>query len=209
MRRVVYSVCTGTSQLPAPPVVTEYPHLLFTDQQDVQVPGWITREIHGCATPVYMSREYKIKFFEVVPEFDESIYVDTKLQLKNPAALFAYGQSHEHVVAMRHAYRTCVYEELRAIADLHKAPSDLCAAQSAKYTAEKIPEKSGMWACGIVYRRNTPEAVEFSRRWWDEFSGWPYRDQPAFAVAAYASAERPGTFPGNHKANKLWRVVCT
>lgn len=209
MRSVVYSVCTGTARLPPPASTDAYPHLLFTDQPGVQVTGWDVRVIPKTDMAVKLSRRYKIKFFEAVPDFDESIYVDTKLRLKNVDALFEYGRARGHIVAMRHAYRICVYDELRAIMKMKKAPVNMCTAQLNRYMMARVPAKAGLWACGIIYRRHTPEAEAFSRHWWNEFKIWPYRDQPSFAVASYALRKQPGTFPGHHRTRTLWKVVCT
>jgi hypothetical protein len=84
------------------------------------------------------------------------------------------------VVTMTHPHRNCIYEEAaycikHGIGDKVKINK-----QSWEYLAEGYPRKNGLYACGVIARRNIQKINELNEVWIDHCIKWSSRDQISF-----------------------------
>lgn len=184
-------------------------YFLFTDNPKRKVPGWNTVVIDSqCEEPRQLSRIPKIRVFDFLPEFDEVIYTDTKEYFVDPVRAFMDSRRLKRdLIVPQHDRRNCVYAELDVVAAGHKIPAIAHTDLTSRYRHMGILPHSGLWACCLIYRRNTPEVVRFCARWWEEYSLYPYRDQPAFVAAVHATKIRLGAYPYKYTAVPWWKRV--
>ena len=52
--------------------------------------------------------------------------------------------------------------------------------QAQAYIDEGLPSNFGLWACGVMARRHTPEVRDFGTAWFTENEKWSIQDQVSF-----------------------------
>jgi len=62
------------------PINVQVPAIVFTDNPDLRVRGWITRYIE--IPDVYKQREIKLLVHKYLPQFDRTIYIDANMQMR-------------------------------------------------------------------------------------------------------------------------------
>jgi len=190
-RRCVYTVMTGGyDQLLTPRCVAPgWDFIAFVDDPDaVRSPHWQLRKLDAGDLDVQAaSRLPKILPHRFLADYEFSLYLDANMRLRG--RLENLGRKHNWPIfcSVRHPWRSCVYQELRQIANLRKAPVAAVSAQIARYEAEGIPGDLGLYENGFLLRRhNDPEAIAIDEAWWKEYmQSETRRDQPALAVALW------------------------
>lgn len=176
MKKVVYTVLLGNYQLNEP--VFENPdwnYICFTDQ-NLKSKNWkIIKEKGGRKK----SREIKIRadqFFD----YDICLYLDAKFIVKCDLNKFVDDNLKTNLCLMRHKERKCVYVEGNFCIKIGKDKKEIIERQLEKYKKEGLPENFGLYAPGIMIKRNCEEVNKFMKLWYDEVEKHSYRDIISF-----------------------------
>jgi hypothetical protein len=84
-----------------------------------------------------------------------------------------------------HPNRKCAYAESIACLESKKASllEVRCAIMTMKQMA--LPEAFGLFECGVIARKNIPNLIEFSNKWWRYYNTVIKRDQIALMLTAW------------------------
>ena len=117
------------------------------------------------------------------PEYDISVWVDGNAKIINKMD----DLSDKDITMVKHAKRSCIYEELRAIGVAKKASLSDITKQIEYYRLAGMPCNNGMIASGFIVRRhNLDDIKNFDELWWKNFySGFVNRDQPSLAFTIW------------------------
>lgn len=85
------------------------------------------------------------------------------------------------IVVMTHP-TGCIYKEAEACKIMCKDNSERIDEQVKWYKELDYPENNGLYACGVIARRNTKEMRELCNEWWSHITRFSYRDQISFPV---------------------------
>ena len=173
-------------------------YLCFTDQGLPSGCGWEVVRVPSPYNPFVETRRYKILSHEYLPEFwNISLYLDSRFQ--PPAALDEFAHRWLRGVsmaAMRHHKRDCVYAEAEAALAEGLVDPKLVETQMTYYDAWlEFPRHAGLWAPGVLLRRNAVPVAWFEDAWWWLFLMFPTRDQLSFPVALRSHAVRIAPMP--------------
>jgi hypothetical protein len=183
MNVVVYSAIYDGYERPKPlPVDLGVPAVLYTDDPDIDAPGWEVRVVTdhlppgaGSHDPLASEAMMRHKFWKchprlAVPDADVSIWLDGQMQITVPSfvdkCVTALGDDDWTVVT--HPYRDCVYAEADFSARLARYHAPTLKAQVDRYWASGHPAHGGLFATGANVRRHTRIVEKVSESWWIE-----------------------------------------
>lgn len=201
----VYTAVFGNSDTLAPVALKHrlpsVRYVCFTDQP-ITADGWeVQRRNIGRDSPRRESRWYKMhphRLFE-----GPTVWIDGSCAVRGDlrgrtAALQA------DVACFRHPSRRDIFREATAAARRSDCP-DRVQAEVARYRIAGHPAGFGLWACGVLLRRPTPEQREFDERWYRLYCEGGDRDQISFAQAVWETGHSVELLPGALYDN---RYVC-
>jgi len=184
MKKVIYTVLTGEyDQLIEPSVVnSEYDYVCLTDSPEkLKSETWeIVKFNSDGLSPVRLSRRPKIMPFEYFPNYDIVVYVDANLDLKEDIQYLIDKYPESEIIVAKHPYRSCIYDEERAVIRLRKDDEETTQAQMKRYKSLNFPKNYGLSHCNLIVWRNTENTKDFSLAWWNEVSQNSHRDQLSF-----------------------------
>lgn len=177
-KQAVYTAIFGDYDKFREPVYVNpnYDYHLFTDQDIISNVFNIHKMESG---DVRMARKVKILAHKFLNSYNYTIWHDA-----NIVQVLDIDELHQSQIndikLMKHPYRNCVYQELKACLDLNKGNQQLMIDQVNRYRNEGYPSDNGMVATGVIMRRNTPQVREFCEAWWKELERGSHRDQLSF-----------------------------
>ncbi len=176
-------------------------YICFTDLDTIrtEVPieqsAWEFRRVENTIDAKKMSRRIKILCDEYLPEYEMSLYIDTRFRTVKDIDSWITEITGGHawsIIVMRHNKRTCLYKE----ADfLDKGNFDRCTKvsirkQITEYRAGGVPKKLGLYAPGIMVRKHGNERIKrFMMCWWGQVEKYSYRDQIGFAYTLWKNCD--------------------
>ena len=190
-RKCVYTVLTGGYDrlLASRCVAHGWDFIAFVDDPAaVNSPHWQIRKLDvGDYDRQAASRLPKILPHRFLAEYDFSLYIDANMRLRGELDRLGDRTNWPVFSSVNHPWRSCVYTELRQIANLAKAPVASANAQIARYETEGVPGDLGLFENGFLLRQHmNPAALAIAESWWAEFiRSETRRDQPALAVALW------------------------
>jgi len=136
-----------------------------------------------------LSRMFKVCTHKFLPNYEEYLYVDSKFS-KCPMNLNEwkdlYDMDNYDLMVMKHPKRNCIYAEGRAIVSGKLDSPSIIDAQLATYkNVIKMPERFGLWAPGIMWKKNNELVNTFMENWWKEIMAFSYRDILSLAFIRY------------------------
>lgn len=186
----VYTVILNDHDNLRPPHAIEpgVDYVCFSDEYHECPPWRIVPAPRAYGNPSRDSRIPKILshlFFN--SEF--TIYHDATLQMcKPPSALISDDLRDADLALYRHPCRKTVYEEADICRSEQIGYDDRMTEQIARYAAHAF--QMGLYAGGVLIRRNTEAVQQFNLNWWDEFRRGSSRDQIALPFAICTSRVR-------------------
>lgn len=176
MKKVVYTVILGDYTLQEPSVINNgWEYICFTDQ-DLTSDIWKFVKIEGGRKT---SRKIKINSYKYF-DYDICLYLDSKFKVKKNLNDFIDNNLNSDLCLMQHSKRNCLYDEGYFCMKFGLDTSDNILPQLNKYESENMPKNFGLFAPGIMIKRNTPEVNEFMKLWYEEVFNHSYRDQISF-----------------------------
>lgn len=185
-RRVIYTCVTNGYDRVIPPAdpVPGVDYVLFTDRPDTdRVPGWQTRPIvtpEGLS-PALRNRYYKLLPHKILPDHDESVYLDANIAITASLAPFlddVFGGP-ENMVLFANPKRDTVAAEAATCLETGRVRDpEALRAEVAAYAADGFPDDVGLTGNSILMRRHhAPEVAAAMEQWWDLVSAHSGRDQ--------------------------------
>lgn len=127
------------------------------------------------------------KYFKFLPEkipklfeYDYTIWIDGSAQILSEKFVEEMiGRMEGSFMVFKHPEaRDCIYQEAEYCKTMPKYVDQRIEAQANFYRSQGYPEHNGLYACGMIVRKNR----EFANRllgklWWDECREWTYQDQ--------------------------------
>jgi hypothetical protein len=193
--RCVYTVLYGAyDRLPPQPAMAEsaLPFIAFVDPASppAETHGWDCRPLPPRlpGDTVRSARYAKLHPHVLLPDMDESLYVDCSIRLRQPPeALFAAlldGQPHP-LACLAHSHRSSVLDEVRAVLNLGYDDPEACCRQLEYYAAQGLRGTGKLiWAGMLLRRHHDATLVRFSAAWWEQILRFSRRDQIAFPFLA-------------------------
>lgn len=181
MKKVVYTVILGKYKLNEPLVKNKgWEYICFTDQ-NLKSKTW---KIVKAKSGKKESRKIKIMshmFFD----YDICLYLDSKFVVKCNLDNFVHKYLKSDLCVMKHNKRNCVYKEGEFIIKLGIDKAKIIRPQLEKYRKEGMPERFGLYAPGIMIKKNTLEVNKFMKLWYDEVYKHSYRDIVSLAYMTW------------------------
>ena len=192
----IYSAIYGRSDWPKPIPDLGVPCYLYTDDRDLEAPGWEVRVVrHHIATlrgeprltaPMLAHKWWKTHPALACPEADISLWIDGSMEITVPdyvdRCLQALGS--DDWACVPHPARRCIYPEAKFSATLtwrYDAPSILAQADFYRDVVGH-PANWGLIATGANVRRHTANVLELGEQWWQECLNWSHQDQLSLPV---------------------------
>jgi len=178
MKKVVYTVLLGKDyKLYEPSYKNEdWSFICFTDQ-DIKSKHWTIKKVEG---GLKKSREIKILCDKYI-DFDICLYIDAKFKIKFNIDNFVKENLKTNIAVMKHNMRTCSYDEGQFCIEIGKDKKETILKQLEYYKSDGFPKDFGLYAPGIMIRKNEREVNEFMKLWFDEVKKYSYRDIISFS----------------------------
>lgn len=179
---VVYTAIIGNCDGLKEPekVVDELTYVCFTDNRSVKSDVWnieyVTSNIQDNRK---LAKQYKLFPNKYFKDFDTSIWIDGKFQIKDSFVSFVekYGKD-KSILLFPHFFRNCIYEEAAECAAHYMTDVRKIFRQISKYQSEGYPFQNGLYELGCIARRhNDPEMINLMEQWQEQQNQFSIRDQ--------------------------------
>ncbi len=190
-RRCVYTVLLGgyeTLNEQDQAAGSEIPFICLTDDPDLRSDSWLVRLVrpHFPGDPVRSQRMLKIMAHTVLPEFDESLYIDNTVMLAAPPeAIFERYSGEAPMALFSHSFRDRLCDEFEVVAKDGIDVSEQLAEQRAHYESAdpEILKQGALWT-GILLRCHADPLVrKMADIWCAHVLRYSMRDQLSINVA--------------------------
>lgn len=221
MNPVVYTaIFGGYNELKTHPDIPGVDWVAFTDTPmdrddwDIRVRSASRVRSAPPSKPIRPTPRREAKWFKLLPhvvlyEYDLTIWIDGTVRVDSPRfvdeALACIGGS--GIALWAHPERMDVYTEAVASMSMPKYADEPLLDQVDAYAGRGYPIDGGLWACGILARDSTNDAMrQLMWRWLDEIDRWSVQDQLSFPYALWRGGMTPGEFPAGLYDNP-WLTV--
>lgn len=167
-----------------------------TDDPLLQASGWETVVVDRQEDFRLAGKRPKLTPFSFVAD-DIVVWVDGSVVVTSTAfrEYCVASLAGNDLVASDHPEnRCCLFEEAAYCQDWPQNRHMPLREQTAFYRAEGMPERYGLWACGVLVWRDTESSREFGGAWLDENVRWSTRDQVSFPYLLWKMRPKFGTF---------------
>jgi hypothetical protein len=129
---------------------------------------------------------------------DHIVWIDASATVRRDAAQWAVefiqgGQ----LAQFSHPERQCLADEATVSATLRKYAGLMVVEQATHYMKTGMPQGWGLWATGIMARRNDFWSRGFGEAWLHEQTLWSYQDQVSQPYVLWRMKERPAHLDGS------------
>lgn len=176
---ICYTAIYGHYERPKPVETVSVPCVLYTDDPDLRAKGWEVRyaPLDGL-TPMLAAKWWKCRP-DLAVGGDASIWIDGSItpdEFFVARCLTALGD--DDAAFTTHPWRDDIYAEYEASVSASKYDPAQMRAQVAHYRMCGHPRNWGLFASGVMVRRNTPEVIRLlNEPWWAENITWSWQDQ--------------------------------
>lgn len=133
-------------------------------------------------SPTRSAKIFKILSHQYTPDYEYSMWMDGNFVLRVPVkTLIDEYLKDNNMAVFRHNKRDCIYQEGKYDVLVRRDREEIVEEQLAKYMRDGHPPNSGLYACGVLIRRNCKAVEEFNNAWWSEICSGSERDQTSFA----------------------------
>jgi Protein of unknown function (DUF616) len=194
----LYSAVYGDYDVPKPMPDFGVPAILYTDRRGLKVDGWRVRTTTKAMPDAIKERfpelspNLQAKYWKLFPgvavaQADVTVWLDGNVDAMNPgrfvdAMLRALGDDMLSLPKHPAHGRDCIYQEISVCKSLWPAQANAYQDQADFYRHIGHPEHWGLFATGIMVRRNVPQIAQLGTYWWDEVTNRTVRDQVSLPV---------------------------
>ena len=186
-RLVVYTCLYGNDDVPKKiHCQSKYcDYFIFTDQTVDKKTGWTKLDFMfpeklGCLSNVQKNRFIKMHPHLLFPDYKYSLYVDSKLILKNDVYSLLARINNGVFGFFKHVKRRCLYKEAEMCIAAKGQNVDFVNLQMSNYKKDGFPPNYGLTENSIILRQHmNPICIKIMEEWWLEFNNKVYskRDQ--------------------------------
>jgi hypothetical protein len=190
---IVYTAAIGRRLAPQ----RTLPSAVMVCFSDIKPPApwhWVPIKAHGDFTR--QTRRIKLLPWEHFDNWDECVWRDANIEITCLPSMESGFAIHTH------CERDCIFEEAKACIEYGKDDPDLIRSQIARYTDH--PPHWGLWASGVLYRRNTPEIRALCEDWLAEIESGSRRDQISLPVVLRRHGIRPESLGASIRRKSKW-----
>jgi hypothetical protein len=192
MRVLVYSAVVGDYD-----PVKEFP------KQSIACDFQLFTEPKGQRNARMDSRWYKLN---PPKDYDYTIWIDGSIRvLSRFFAEYMVDQAKDRWAMFKHPWRNCLYDEAEESYDMRKYHGEPIMAQAEAYRKAGMPSNWGLWASGIICRRND-WGDDLNALWWQEHEKWSFQDQISLSYVSWNYKLRFYTCDMPLMTNPLLRV---
>ena len=177
--------------------------------------------------PRIQAKRFKIQSHEILPHgrlafaydaiaalrrrYGSSIWVDGSIAIKSSAfardMTNSIGQS--GWALFQHPDRECIFEEAAVSEQMSKYQGLPIRAQVEHYRRSGVRPKGGLWACGVIARREPLRKGlrELNDAWWAENLRWTYQDQLSLPFVLEKKNERVDVIHGSVWNNRWFDYI--
>jgi hypothetical protein len=184
LKRAVYTVLFGDKSeytLKEPKIISNgWDHICFTDRTNLKSDIWTIKIVETKDDYNRQSRTIKILNEEYLPDYDMSIYIDSKFVIKTDLTAFSRVNMIKDFTVMRHNKRDCLFKEAQFILNsniVSKKEKAIIKNQIIRYTKLRMYRGYGLWAPGIMLRKHgVNDLSKMMYDWHEEIMNYSYRD---------------------------------
>jgi hypothetical protein len=177
--------------------------VLVTDSLDVVTEGW-----RVVVEPSELHPRLAAKRPKMMPwlytDCDAAVWLDASFEL-NGGGLAKFARpmiAFQDFIAWVHPEgRIDISDEAEVSMMLQKYQGSKVREQAAFYKADGMPDKWGLFACGTLGWRFTPEAKRFGELWYEECVEWSVQDQISLPYLLWREGKSFRTWPANEYSN--------
>lgn len=211
-KKVIYTAIFGGKDALHEPLVipSGFDFICFTDNKKLVSKNWNIRVVNPLfSDPVRNARYYKILVHKVLPEYDQSIWIDGNMIVKGDCnklidqylkkdSFVTYDHSKQKRrlfkffwVIDRKLARNCIYDELEDLvlktkSGMYMDNIDIMKNQIERYKKEGYPAHNGLAVTMVLLRNHKDlKVVELMEDWWREVSLGSRRDQLSLNYVAW------------------------
>jgi hypothetical protein len=208
MRIAVVTTLFGAyDPLPSPPPGFD-DAVCVTDNAGDVPEGWRTVVQSGTDDPRLDGKTAKMQPWRFT-DCDAAIFLDASIEVTSPnlrAWVEPQLAANDLVVWSHPEGRACYRDEAAVCWDWPKYSRYDLRGQVAAYEADGMPERWGLFACGMIGWRFTPEAIAFGDAWLGEQSRWSCQDQVSLPYLLWREGKPFGIWPANQYQNPHIRI---
>jgi GT2 family glycosyltransferase len=191
------------SQIPAP-------WICVTDNPNLKQEGWRTVVVPKMfEDPRKNAKWYKLHPW-TIPGYEgakTSIFIDGTMEVTSEVFIeWMIIRLFNDMLMFRHPERDCIYEEAIVSKAIKYYTGDQVEKQLIGYSKHVKPH-SGLWACGCLVRKHTPEIKKLMADWWEEQMKYTLQDQISFAYVCHKNKFKPTTLKENIFSNQLFKII--
>jgi Protein of unknown function (DUF616) len=186
--------------LDAETLTTNIKHSYSWEVRPIEVPADITH-------PRTRAKWYKVLSQLELPEYERTLWIDGKVQLKDSDFVTTVLNSVETLAMFRHPERDCIYAEASATRHMRKYQDEPIDAQIQYYSdVYDHPEHWGLWESGIIGRKRCAMTERIEHSWWNEIEQWSNQDQLSLPIVFRAEGYTPDRIKGNMWTSKSFNI---
>jgi hypothetical protein len=211
-KKVIYTaIFGGKDDLHEPLFIPKgFDFVCFTDNKNLVSKHWDVRIVEPIfSDPVRNARYHKILAHKVLPEYDQSVWIDGNMivqgdcnklvnQYLTKASFATYDHSKQKrrflklfwIIDKKFA-RDCIYNELQDLvskteAGVYMDDIETMERQIARYREEGYPAHNGLAVTMVMLRNHhDSEVIRLMEAWWKEISEGSRRDQLSLNYVAW------------------------
>lgn len=189
MKTAIYTVLTGGyDNLMQPTVIDErFDYICFSnDIPKEQIGVWKIRKFNGSFKSKQIESRYpKMHPWEVLPEYEYSVYMDANIRIEKKEFYDAVCQKIQAGVALsgiKHPYRECAYLEGYEVFTYGLEKSMKTIISEMRFIRkEGFPRRYGMFEANIILRKHSDERIKQQcKMWWQMVNTYSRRDQLSY-----------------------------
>lgn len=156
-------------------------YVCFTDNKNFHSSVW---EVHYVDTkgekvlPLTV-RYYKFFPHKIFPEYEVSVWVDSKFLIVGNLLLYIEKYQKNHpMLCFPHYERDCIYDEAVECISIGKGDPIMLGGQIYEYYKEDYPKNNGLYEGGCLVRWHHDKKLQMvMQKWWEEIHKYSWRDQ--------------------------------
>ena len=163
------------------PPAHDFDYVAYSDHQ-IASATWDVKHANVMSTGRRDAKYFKtIAHHRYHKMYEYSVWIDANIVLKDIDWLRRSIENLRNLdyglALFPHPHRQCIYEEAQVSMGMEKYQSQPIMEQILSYRTENHPIDWGLWACGIIIRRNDRLTNHLMSCWMHEIDRWSDQDQ--------------------------------
>lgn len=162
-------------------------YICFTDNtqllQQKQVAFWQIRPLaRSDLDNVRLNRYHKLNPHIILPEYEESIYIDGNINILTPYLFELIKFKHRNLLLPKLNFQDCIYQHIQFIRQKRWDDDGILSAWEQVLKSQKFPQHYGMTENNIIYRKHNLDEIQLiMSEWWKCIEQYSKRDQLSFS----------------------------